>query len=61
MTVRELIAALEKVENKDLDVIFIADFTGIVVDEVCQDNVYYGRDEENGCWVCEERECIVIS
>ena len=61
MTVRELIAALEKVENKDLDVIFIADFTGIVVDEVCQNNVYYGRDEENGCWVCEERECIVIS
>lgn len=61
MTVRELITALEKVENKDLDVIFIADFTGIVVDEVCQDSVYYGRDEENGFWVCEERECIVIS
>lgn len=61
MTVRELIATLEKVENKDLDVIFIADFTGIVVDEVCQDSVYYGRDEENGYWVCDERECIVIS
>ena len=61
MTVKELIATLEKVENKDLDVVFFNDFTGIVVDEVYQNNEYYGKDEENGYWVCEERECIVIS
>lgn len=60
MTVRELITTLEKVENKDLDVVFFDDSTGMVVEEVYQGNKYYGKTEENGQWICDIRECIVI-
>lgn len=60
MTVKELIAILEKVEDKDLDVIYFDDSTGTLVEEVHKDNRYYGKTEENGCWVSATRECIAI-
>lgn len=60
MTVKELIARLETVENKDLDVVINSDDYGnVVVTYVSQIEVYYGRDEDTG-WYQDTRECILL-
>lgn len=60
MTVRELIAELEKVENKDLDVIISSDYDGYVLaEEVMENEEYYGKDEEFG-WSARTRKCVAI-
>lgn len=60
MTVRELIAELEKVENKDLDVVINSDDYGYVLaEEVTENEVYYGKADEFGWWACT-RKCVTI-
>ncbi len=63
MTVKELIAELEKIENKDLDVVVIGDDGYICepVEEVTEREVYYGKDDEMGCWSACTRKCVFIS
>lgn len=62
MTVRELIEELEKIENKDLDVIINSYDYGDVVAEYVFDNAtrYFGK--ANGmCWTTMDRKCVVIN
>ena len=60
MTVKELIAKLEAVENKDLDVVINSDDYGdVVVTYFSQTEVYYGKDEDTG-WYCTTRECVLL-
>lgn len=60
MTVKELIAKLEAVENKNLDVVINSDDYGnVVVTYVSQIEVYYGRDEGTG-WYQATRECVLL-
>lgn len=60
MTVRELITELEKIEDKDLDVVISSDYDGYVLaEEVIEDKNYYGKDEEVG-WTTCIRKCIAI-
>lgn len=59
-TVRELIAQLEAVENKDLDVVIDSDGFGVLTDvEAIKGERYYGKQEECG-WVRGSRECVVL-
>ena len=59
-TVRELIAQLEAIENKDLDVVIDADGYGTLTDvEAIESDRYYGKQEECG-WVCCTRKCVVL-
>lgn len=61
MTVKELIAELEKIENKDLDVVFHGeDYNIEVVEDVFESTQYYGKAEEIG-WLACTRKCILIS
>ena len=60
MTVKELIAELEKIENKDLDVVINSDDYGYVLaEEVTENEVYYGKADEFGWTVCT-RKCVTI-
>ena len=60
-TIRELIARLEAVENKDLDVVIDGDGYGTLIDVEVIDNVnrYYGK-AEGGAWVNCTRNCVVL-
>ena len=61
MTVKELIAELEKIEDKNLDVVVSSDYDGyVLVEETTENKVYYGKADEFGWWACT-RKCIVIS
>lgn len=61
MTVKELIAELEKIEDKDLDVVFHDDdYVCELVEEVTESEAYYGKDEKIG-WSACTRKCIIIS
>lgn len=62
VTVRELIAMLEAVENKDLDVVVCTEHTNSAELEVIEGaHVYYGKsDTELGGWTACTRECVVI-
>lgn len=61
MTVRELIAQLEVVENKDLDVVVDGNGYGTLTCEEVGDWVirYYGK-VENGGYTRRSRECVVL-
>lgn len=60
MTVRELIAELEKVEDKDLDVVINSDcYDYVLAEEVTESEEYYGKDEGFG-WNACTRKCITI-
>jgi len=60
MTVKELIIELEKIEDKNLDVIISSDYDGYVLaEEVMENEEYYGKDEGFGWSVCT-RKCIAI-
>lgn len=60
MTVKELIKALEQIEDKELDVVINdecdIDTTDITV---MVTNRYYGKSEPYG-WVAKTRECVVL-
>lgn len=59
-TVRELIAQLEAIENKDLDVVIDANGYDTLIDvEAIESNRYYGK-AENGAWVNCTRKCVVL-
>ena len=61
MTVKELIAELEKIENKDLDVVFHGyDYNIEVAEDVFESAQYYGKADGYG-WLACERKCILIS
>ena len=62
MTVKELIAELEKVENKDLDVVIIGNdgYVCELVEDVMENEKYYGKTDEFGWWACT-RKCVLIS
>lgn len=61
MTVKELIAELEKIENKDLDVVFHGeDYNIEVAEDVFESTQYYGKADEFG-WTACTRKCILIS
>ena len=65
MTVAELIEALEKIEDKTLDV--VADIgldgwehpTEEVVEDIIETEAYYGKCE-NGGWFAKTRKCIKL-
>ena len=65
MTVAELIEALEKIEDKTLDI--VADIgldgwehpTEEVIDDICETEAYYGKFE-NGLWTQKTRKCIKL-
>ena len=61
MTVRELIEELQKIENKELDVVIPSMYSdGYTTDvEVDTSRVYYGKVEEIG-WTACYRDCVVI-
>ena len=60
MTVKELIAELEKIEDKGLDVVIDSDDYGYVLaEEVTENEVYYGKDDEMG-WTTCTRKCVTI-
>ncbi len=60
MTVKELIAELEKIEDKDLDVVISSDYDGyVLVEEATENEKYYGKADEFGWWACT-RKCVVI-
>ena len=61
MTVKELITELEKVENKDLDVVVIGndDYVCELAEEVTESEAYYGKADEFG-WCACTRKCVVI-
>lgn len=62
MTVKELIAELEKIEDKDLDVVVIGNdgYVCELVEDVMKNEKYYGKADEFGWWACT-RKCVVIS
>ena len=60
MTVKELIKALEQIENKELDIVINDDYNIHTTDiEVMQTVRYYGKSESYG-WVAKDRECVVL-
>ena len=60
MTVKELIIKLERVENKELDVvIFSEDYDYITDIDVIETNKYYGKSEPYG-WETKTRDCVVL-
>lgn len=60
MTVKELIAELEKIEDKDLDVVFHGeDYKIEVAEDVFESTQYYGKSEGYS-WVACIRKCILI-
>lgn len=62
MTVKELITELEKIEDKDLDVVIECDdgYVCELVEEAIETERYYGKTDEFGWWACT-RKCILIS
>lgn len=60
MTVKELIIELEKIEDKDLDVVISSDYDGyVLVEDVIENEKYYGKADEFG-WTACTRKCITI-
>lgn len=60
MTVKELITELEKIEDKDLDVVISSDYDGyVLVEDVIENEKYYGKADEFG-WTACTRKCITI-
>ena len=65
MTVAELIEALEKIEDKTLDVVADIGLDGWehpieeVVDDVIETEAYYGKFE-NDLWTEKTRKCIKL-
>lgn len=60
MTVRELIAELEKIEDKDLDVVFHGeDYKIEVAEDVFESTQYYGK-AEGYSWCAYTRKCVLI-
>lgn len=60
VTVRELIAELEKIENKELDVVMDGQL-GVLTDVEAIEGAhrYYGKSEAVG-YVHRTRECVVL-
>ena len=61
VTVRDLIAQLEAIENKDLDVVIDSATYGALTDVEAIEGVhrYYGKNEGSGMtW--KNRECVVL-
>lgn len=60
VTVRELIAELEKIENKELDVVMDGQL-GVLTDVEAIEGAhrYYGKSETVG-YVHRTRECVVL-
>lgn len=59
-TVQELIDALQKIENKDLCIIVDESYEQIEELYPHITTRYFGLVEENGLYVCKERECVVL-
>lgn len=62
MTVRELIQELEKIENKDLDVVMLegGDYNTTDTYEIQEvEDYYYGKQEKDG-YIYSSRRCIFI-
>lgn len=61
ITVRDLIAQLEAIENKDLDVVIDSATYGALTDVEAIEGVhrYYGKDDGSGYTYCT-RECVVL-
>ena len=61
MTVKDFIAHLETIENKDLDIVMDSSTYGALTDLEAIEGVhrYYGKNDESGMtW--KNRECVVI-
>lgn len=60
MTVKELIKALEQIEDKELDVV-ITDGYGVETTDigVIETNRYYGKSEPYG-WEAKTRDCVAL-
>lgn len=60
-TVRDLIAQLEAIENKDLDVVVDSEY-GVLTDIEAIEGAhrYYGKSEEGTGWTACNRECVVL-
>ena len=59
-TVRDLIAQLEAIENKDLDVVMDYEGNNVLTDvEAFVTNRYYGKSDDHG-WTACTRECVVL-
>lgn len=60
-TVRDLIAQLEAIENKDLDVVIDSATYGVLTDVEAIEGAhrYYGKSEDGG-YVHRTRECVVL-
>lgn len=60
MTVRELIVELEKIEDKNLDVVISSDYDGyVLVEDIIENEKYYGKADAFG-WTACTRKCITI-
>lgn len=60
MTVKELIAELETIEDKDLDVVFHGeDYKIEVAEDVFESTQYFGKVDK-GSWISCTRKCILI-
>lgn len=60
MTVKELIKALEQIENKELDVVITDEYGIKTTDiEVIETNKYYGKSESYG-WEAKIRDCVAL-
>ena len=60
MKVRELIEELQKIEDKELDVVTLSQYDGYTTElEIDRSSVYYGKVESTG-WTVKTRDCIII-
>lgn len=62
MTVKDLIAQLETIENKDLDVVIDGPSYETLTDIEAIEGVlrYYGKKEKSGYTYCK-RECVLLA
>lgn len=60
MTVKELIETLEKIDNKDLDVVMAIESDIELVDNVTEEfEAYYGKTD-NTDYVWATRKCVIL-
>ena len=63
MSVEELIEELQKIENKDLDVVIINEYGEYTTDYDVIKNVerYFGAYDDDGTYSFQTRECVLIA
>jgi len=60
MKIKELIAELERIENKELDVVVFSEDYGYITDiDIVETNKYYGKSESYG-WEAKIRDCVAL-